>query len=303
MGLRSWLQKLFSEAAPAVSRKPLAALVWLRRAHRPIGADEMADLAEQAFGAPFAGYPEVADNYVTGEGPSLLLKYGDHTYLISSYPHVYCDDPDVLAPGDDDPHLRLAVALHQAWVSVDLLGQAAPDQVEEVYRVIGRLMAVLADRDCLVAYGPATDRLSAASADLLERMRSGHPLDLFDHPAGCVSEDDPRMRAAIAEARWRWPEFVHAFEERRPYHVFAVKARVTEPGGAAEHVWIAVTALEGDGVYGAIDSEPLVLRRRKRGDRLRVTVNNVSDWLWLDGTHATGGFTIEVLQQILRGSN
>ena len=91
-----------------------------------------------------------------------------------------------------------------------------------------------------------------------------------------------------------------AFEERRPGQSFAVKAKVTEPDGASEYLWLAVTALEGDGIYGILDNEPVLLRHRHRGDRARVLVSSLQDWMTFDGAKGAGGFTIAVLQQILR---
>ena len=308
MSVRSWLRRLFGERQPQPSpllpRKPLIALVWLRRSVRDLDADEVAALAADALGEPFtSGDPEATDYFVTGCAPSFLLKRRDQTYLVHTFPRPYMDDPGAVAARASDRHLKHEVANHQAWLSVDLLGDVPPDELEDVYRVIGRLMAALADNDCVALYCPEADRLSAPDAGLMARLRGEWPPDLFEQPyfpTPGLADTDPRMRAAVAEARRRWPEFVAAFEERRPGQSFAVKAKVTEPNGASEYLWLAVTALEGDGIYGILDNEPVLLRHRHRGDRTRVLVSSLQDWMTFDGAKGTGGFTIAVLQQILR---
>jgi len=308
MGVRSWLQKLFGERQlppPTVTRKPLIALVWLRRTPRDFDAADLAALAADALGEPFTSNdPEATDFTVTGCAPSFLLKRGDQTYLVHTFPRPYADDPDVLAARAGDRHLRRAVTGHQAWLSVDLLGDVPPHELEEVYLLIGRLMAALADEDCVAIYCPETDRVSVCDDGLMAKLRGEWPPDLFEPPFFPVvtgfADGDPRMQAAVVEARRRWPEFVVAFENRRPGQTFLVHARVPEPDGPTEYLWLAVTALEGDGIYGILDNDPLALQRRHRGDRARVLVSSLNDWLWLDGARTNGGFTIAVLQKILR---
>jgi uncharacterized protein YegJ (DUF2314 family) len=307
MNVRSWLRQLFGERQPqppSLPRKPLIALVWLRRTPRDLDAAELAELAADALGEPFtSGDPEATDFFITGCAPSFLLKRGDQTYLVHTFPRPYMDDQGAVAARTNDRQLKRAIANHQAWLSVDLLGDVPPAELEEVYRVIGRLMAALADNECVALYCPEADRLSAPDAGLMARLRGEWPPDLFEQPffpAPGVPDTDPRMRAAVAEARRRWPEFVAAFEERRPGQTFAVKAKVTEADGPSEYVWLAVTALEGDGIYGILDNEPVLLRHRHRGDRARVLVSSLQDWLCFDGARGMGGFTIAVLQQILR---
>src|SRR5262245_2036309 len=57
--------------------------------------------------------------------------------------------------------------------------------------------------------------------------------------------NDPRFKAAEAEARRRWPEFVAAFNRREPNVAYAVKARFTD-GSATEWMWVQVQSIAGD---------------------------------------------------------
>src|SRR5688572_267015 len=51
--------------------------------------------------------------------------------------------------------------------------------------------------------------------------------------------DDPRFKAAEAEAMRRWPEFVAAFNKQEPNVAYAVKAKFTD-GDASEWMWVQV---------------------------------------------------------------
>ena len=208
MSVRSWLRRLFGERQPQPSpllpRKPLIALVWLRRTVRDLDADEVAALAADALGEPFtSGDPEATDYFVTGCAPSLLLKRRDQTYLVHTFPRPYMDDPGAVAARASERQLKHAVANHQAWLSVDLLGDVPPDELEDVYRVIGRLMAALADDDCVALYCPEADRLSAPDAGLM-------PGSVASGRRTCSSSRSSRPRACRTPTRgcgrrWRRP--------------------------------------------------------------------------------------------------
>jgi uncharacterized protein YegJ (DUF2314 family) len=113
-------------------------------------------------------------------------------------------------------------------------------------------------------------------------------------PVVGVSANDPRLRAAVREARRRWPEFVAAFEQRQAGQMFSVKVPVRE-GKHTEYMWLSVSALEHEMIYGRLDNEPVHMKQLHAGDRLRVPVGDLNDWLYTRGDTLAGGFTIEVL--------
>jgi uncharacterized protein YegJ (DUF2314 family) len=116
-----------------------------------------------------------------------------------------------------------------------------------------------------------------------------------------VSGDDPRMVAAVAECRRRWPEFVAAFEARSGEH-FTVKAPITH-GDHTEFIWIEVTALENDVIYGTLGNEPVRLGPLKLGSKVRTAVADLNDWCYLDPTGEPHGlFTLKVIDAAQRES-
>ena len=109
-----------------------------------------------------------------------------------------------------------------------------------------------------------------------------------------LADDDPRMKAAVAEARRRWPEFVAAFATRAAGQHFSVKARFTE-GEAEEVMWLTVAGIEGALIKGTLDNEPHDIKTLKLGDPVVVKVDEMSDWMYPLGDKRAGGFTVKVL--------
>jgi uncharacterized protein YegJ (DUF2314 family) len=75
-----------------------------------------------------------------------------------------------------------------------------------------------------------------------------------------------------------------------------VKAPISD-GRATEHMWVSVSALENEMIYGRLDNDPLEMKRLRAGDRVRVPVRDLDDWLYTSGEGLQGGFTIDVLSK------
>jgi uncharacterized protein YegJ (DUF2314 family) len=116
-----------------------------------------------------------------------------------------------------------------------------------------------------------------------------------------VTNGDPRVRAAEAEARRRWGEFIDLWEHRRPGQQFFVKGRVTE-GFVSEWLWIRVTYIgdRGNTVTGDIDALPTRVKNVHLNDTVIVNRDNISDWIYDSPSERRGGFTIKALDEIER---
>jgi uncharacterized protein YegJ (DUF2314 family) len=283
-------------------KEPLIALVMLLRDARAVDSQELAERATEALGVPIHDdQPNATDRFVAGEEPSFALKFGDYFFLINSFARPYMDNPEEAATEIPELRLRKAVREHRAWMSVDLLGQCPTVDQPEVYRTLGKLLAELIDDDCLALFAPATSQLIVYDPEMRDQLLSENPLDVFEQqphpPVVPVSGDDPRLKAAVARARRRWPQFVRHFEQRRPEQSFSVKARIGN-ADAFEFMWLTVTGLEHGFIYGRLDNDPIELTTICCGDRVRVAVKELNDWLITDGPDMVGGFTIDVLRRI-----
>jgi len=126
--------------------------------------------------------------------------------------------------------LRKIVAEHRAWLSVDFLASDKKDSPPQIYQLIGKLIAELCDRDCLAVLCPATGRINVYDDEIREGLCEKDPMELLSNfsqpPVLSISENDPRMQRAVAEAKQRWPEFVEAFEKRSAEQHFSVESAV-----------------------------------------------------------------------------
>src|SRR5690606_36791004 len=98
-------------------------------------------------------------------------------------------------------------------------------------------------------------------------------------PVISVSDSDPEVNAAIAEAKRRWPGFVSALREQAG-ETFSAKYPFTDSAGEVEHVWFSVNAINGDQVAATIDNDPIGDIGYKRGETVTVPSRDIIDWLY-----------------------
>jgi uncharacterized protein YegJ (DUF2314 family) len=227
-------------------------------------------------------------------------------FLINSFPKAYVENPEQVAEGIPDLRIRSLFGEHRAWFSCDALGVdgTTPEtEVLELFRRLGRLFAELLDENGLLIFVPDSERAYPINDDTEAALRSNDPLrslqETLTIPVIQVSDDDPLMKAAVSRARQDWPRFVEAFEAQAGEN-FSVKAPVTH-GDKTEFIWIAVTTLEGDRIYGELGNDPNDLGPLKLGSKVSVLVADLNDWCYIDRRqNLTGGFTIEAVKQAAR---
>jgi uncharacterized protein YegJ (DUF2314 family) len=264
----------------------------------------LARVAGKAWGADLGdGSSEGPDGFVAGVGVMTTISYGGRLFLINGFPRPYVEDVAKAAESIRDLRLRSLFAEHRAWFSCDALGvdAATPEaEVREWYRLLGRLFVELLDENCLAVFLPDSGLAYAINEETEAALRSADPVRELQEtrtmPVVEVSDDDPLMRKAVATARERWPEFVAAFEAGGGEN-FSVKAPVGH-AGRTEFIWIGVTAVEGDRVYGTLANDPADLGPLKLGSKVSVKVSDLNDWCYIDaGKGLVGGFTIEAVQK------
>lgn len=103
---------------------------------------------------------------------------------------------------------------------------------------------------------------------------------------------DREMNRAIAEARKTLPDFVALYRagtgERH-----SVKVAIPYDRGR-EHIWMNLTAVEGDVFVGRIANDPVHLDNLNRGDSYRAGSAMVSDWSYMSGGQMYGSYTTRV---------
>lgn len=247
-----------------------------------------------------------AGEFVVGEVPLFVIRRDEEVFLVHAHDRPYLDDAEEAAESIPDLRSARAVVEHQAWVSVDVVGADLNDEAElrRLYGDVGRLLAELIDDDCQALLFPQFSELYPWDPEMHLGLKSGDPRGAArafrPPPLSYVSGDDPRMIAAVDEARRRWDEFLTAFQSADDRSRYAVKAPLSR-GERTEFIWITVTACEGDAVYGELANDPLDLPGLQLGDRVTVKVAEINDWVYEDAAgELQGGFTIRVLSDVAR---
>lgn len=247
--------------------------------------------------------PEGAGNSDGIQHFMVRLPEGLFAVLVSDRPYI--DNPEEFARQSiRDKRLRNAVEEHRAWLSVDLMDVPEDaDDIVSAYRVIGKILASLAGPDCLAIYCPELQRCNEFDLSLIDRLASEDPLTIFDEPTFEpiieISDNNPRMAAAVDEANQRWPEFVDAFSGREDpqSESYIIKAEFRE-GAICEYMWVSVTEIRERTVHGVLMNDPHELLELHRGAPVEVDLERLNDWIYPreDGSHA-GGFTLDVLAE------
>jgi uncharacterized protein YegJ (DUF2314 family) len=121
-------------------------------------------------------------------------------------------------------------------------------------------------------------------------------------PLAGLPDDDPQLKAAVAEATERFDEFLTALSDRAPADMFAVKAPFTDDFGR-EYMWVAVSAVDESHIYGRLDNDPATVRTVRRGQPVRVPRGLLNDWLFVRGGQRVGGFTVRLIETRLRADD
>jgi uncharacterized protein YegJ (DUF2314 family) len=92
-----------------------------------------------------------------------------------------------------------------------------------------------------------------------------------------VRNDDSRMKAAVVDARASVDSFIEAIQSPGPGQSgFTIKAAIAA-GSDTEHIWLDNVRYDGEFFQGGLDSQPTLAAGFKRGDRLKVRPNDISD--------------------------
>ena len=114
-------------------------------------------------------------------------------------------------------------------------------------------------------------------------------------------DQDPRLKAAEADARNRFSEFTTTFLNGTGAD-FAVKAHLVA-NGASEHIWVRVKSIQGNRISGELGNKPVNLAEMTLGSKVELELNQVEDWMFTRSGKREGLFTKPVLQQMEKERN
>ncbi len=252
------------------------------------------------------GTTEGEDGFVVASGPINTIMCQDRAYLINCFPAPYVENPEEVSESIADLRIGKLFAEHKAWFSCDALGideTTTPEEINAWYQHLAKLFSEFLDENCLLIYLPENSSAFPVNEETHQALESDDPVGALvatqTLPLVWVAEDDPLMQQAVARAREHWSEFVAAYEATAGEN-FSVKAPVSY-SDRTEFIWLNVTALEGEQVYGTLASDPGDLGPLKLGSKVSVAVEDLNDWCYVDRQgELQGGYTIAAVQEAAR---
>jgi len=114
-------------------------------------------------------------------------------------------------------------------------------------------------------------------------------------PTIAIRASDPEMNAAIEKARATLPTFFVHWKHPGPGESdFNLKLRITDDG-SVEHFWLGqVTGTLGQ-LSGVVDDTPQTVHSVKLGQRIPISVDQITDWMYLRDGKIVGNLTMKVL--------
>ena len=114
-----------------------------------------------------------------------------------------------------------------------------------------------------------------------------------------VADDDPKMLAAIGQARSSVNTFVAALRAPKPgQSAFSVKMAFTD-GKATEHMWLTDVTYDGRAFHGVVNNDAELVSNVQLGQRATVEPAQISDWMYVEDGKLVGGYTLRVLRDAM----
>lgn len=288
-----------SEEEEDEENKALISIVLLQRQSRSLDTEILKQVLSEAWGGTFDDESE--DQFVTGEDPIHFVKSQQGMWLIHNHPQPY-GPPKDMAESVPELRLRTALAEHRAWMAVDLMMPENEElPLETYYPYIFRLIKDLANEDTLVIYRPESGSANIWNEEVAASLGSDDPLQSFSQPTNPsvlqVADDDPRMLAAVKEARDTFHLYREHWEKRTDENYFSVKAAITREGHT-EFIWVDATGLEPNFIHGTLGNEPVNLPGLSLGSQVEIPLSDLNDWAVMidDDSPPLGLYTVKVLQ-------
>lgn len=241
---------------------------------------------------------------------SYMVRIEGHMHGVIAHDEPYFEDVEAAIESVADLRGKQKLSEHTCWIAVDHVGDPPEqDELRETYARIGRLLLELVDPTLASAVLlPRAQRFYPWRDDMVEALQSGDVLgelsDAAHVPVTPVSADSPEMKAAVAEAKERWPEFLEAFETQNG-EAFGIKFLLSgDDDDDFEFPWMEVTKIHGEIIQGKLANEPISRDDLHEGDVVTTRLEDLNDWLYIDSDgEQQGGFTIPVLMREMGGDD
>jgi uncharacterized protein YegJ (DUF2314 family) len=303
--LRCVLASLSLLTAPAHAKEELESIVLLLDTPREITEERFEAVLEDVFDHQFQRDDAEADYWIGPRVEDVIpFSVGGQKFIFHDRDTHYFSEK---AKNSMQKNIRLRILLksEQAWLAVDWL-QSSGGEKSDAYVTIGMTLNGLLDDDVVGLFAPAEGAWTWMHEGVRETLPKGELNVIFDHPNPPVQEvapGDPKMAAAVAEAKRRWTEFADAFQAAsdEDRETFACKIGFSDEGQEqSEFMWVSIKSIDGETISGVLDNEPISVKSVKLDDTVTFKLEELNDWLYYKDGKAQGGFTVKVLEEAHR---
>jgi uncharacterized protein YegJ (DUF2314 family) len=111
-----------------------------------------------------------------------------------------------------------------------------------------------------------------------------------------LESEDVEINRAIKTAQQTLTKFEKAIRSNNAnFSLFALKVKF-ENKENAEHIWLSNVEFKNGEYFGVVDNLPEHITEVKLGETLKIDINTITDWMYLDKSNLVGGYTIRVLR-------
>jgi len=239
------------------------------------------------------------NEHIVYKPPICFVKFEGIVLMVTNAGRKYCPEQYLEQAIAEFPEERQkkVVREHKAFLTIDLMSPKDPRRKQKhgCYRRMAHLAAEFVDENCLGIYIPETGQMRPYDSEVIKALRSDRPLEELERwgspPVAAIADNDPRLIAAVAEARRRWPEFVWAFEHRCAEQSFSVKAHFID-GDSQEWMWVSVSSIVDGAINGSLGNAPVNVQNVREGDKVTLRASEIGDWVYNDGETLIGGYSI-----------
>jgi uncharacterized protein YegJ (DUF2314 family) len=281
-------------------KKPIIGITLLLSKPKAIDLQGVTQAAEFAF----HGAPEKPKVMQMPGKPAFGIALGPLRLVVINVGQAYFTEVGKVANRLSSVSARDAVQSHKAWLSVDATG-VSPLPEELLIPTLGLLAAEFCDDTVLGLMRLPKGPVVGYDFSFISLLRNRKALEMFkngppDRVVRASVEISDFLEAAAGEARRRWPEFMQAFEKRKPGYGFGVK-KAFVVGGDIEHMWVEVGLISGNMISGNLANAPSIIKSMKLKQKVELSVEEVEDWLYVTDTQRVGGFQAAVFNKHRQG--
>ncbi|MDM1367143.1 DUF2314 domain-containing protein [Myroides marinus] len=130
-----------------------------------------------------------------------------------------------------------------------------------------------------------------------------------ENPIFYAKGDDPILVEAYKKAqdsfKYFWRELTWEYRRIVPgLDMASVKVAFTqevegEDESVVEHMWIGDVDFDGDVIYGELLNQPNVLTNIEEGEQIGVTLDQISDWMFISQGKTYGGYTVQAMRSVM----